>query len=208
MRHRGVAGIDALGQRFLQRLDRIFEVQVAERRGDLQGARRHLVHRMAARAVGGDEIPAPLFGRRQRQRRTGQSERYGQAAEKLSHHMPYEVGPYEKPLSAESARSSMASAKIVQSDRCLLLQTSASASRSASCAVGASTVVMLWQVSRSCPESSHSFLMYLISKMGISVFPERSAARDFRRTDHAAADMTMAAIRIVATLCEISCTLV
>lgn len=50
----------ALGQRFLQILDRIFPVQVAERRRDGERARAQPVDRMALRTVGSGQLYSAL----------------------------------------------------------------------------------------------------------------------------------------------------
>src|SRR5689334_3145338 len=88
LRHGGMAGDDALGERLLQLFDRIFLVQVAEGRGDRQRAWRHLIYRMAARAIGENKILAALLGRGDGQRSLRHDKGGGQAAKKVSHYAP------------------------------------------------------------------------------------------------------------------------
>src|SRR5690606_21443813 len=61
----------AFGERFLQRLDRIAVMQLAEGRRERQRAGADRVDRMALRAVGAREDEAALLGRGERQRGVG-----------------------------------------------------------------------------------------------------------------------------------------
>ena len=91
LRHGRMTGLDTLGQRLRDGLDRVAVVQCPERRRDLERARRYLVDGVAPRAIIQRKSLAALLVRGSRRGRAQRQQRQRQRHQNSSNHVELQL---------------------------------------------------------------------------------------------------------------------